>query len=110
MQGGNIKGIERHAHDGILFAATAMVKTPEQEAFVYPKIKRWIDDLTEHAATIDGGLLDWIYLKYADRSQDVFRSYGEENIRKIREAAAKYDPEGVFQTLCPGGLKMSEVE
>lgn len=107
--GGNIMGIERHAHNGILFAATAMVKTPEQEAFVYPKVKRWIDDLTEYAATIEGGLQNWIYLNYADRSQEVLRSYGEENVGKIRDAADKYDPEGIFQTLCPGGFKIREV-
>jgi hypothetical protein len=49
-----------------------------------------------------------VYLNYADGTQDPIGSYGEENERKIREVAAKYDPLGAFQKLCPGGFKVSK--
>lgn len=37
-------------------------------------------------------------------SQRVLGSYGAENIKRMQEAAAKYDPEGVFQKLQYGGF------
>jgi hypothetical protein len=107
--GGNVMGVERQPHNGILFLATAMVKTPEQEAFAYPKVKAWVDSVREFAAGIEGGLLEWCYLNYADKSQDPLASYGEENLKLLREVAGRYDPGEVFQKLCPGGFKISEV-
>jgi hypothetical protein len=103
-------GVERHKTNGLLFLATAMVRTPEQEAFAYPKLQAWIQGVREFAGTIKRGNLEWVYLNYADSSQDPLGSYGEENIRKMKEAAAKYDPQQVFQNLCPGGFKISHVE
>jgi hypothetical protein len=102
-------GMERQQHDGIMFLAVAMVKTPEQEAFAYPKVKAWVHAVTAFAATIEGGNLDWKHLNYADKSQNVLAAYGADNVRKMKEAAAKYDPEQVFQKLVPGGFKISEV-
>jgi hypothetical protein len=40
----------------------------------------------------------------------VLNSYGVENLKKIKAAAAKYDPDQVFQKLCPGGFKISTVD
>lgn len=108
--GGNVMGLERHKHNGILFLAVAMVKTPEQEAFAAPKVQAWIQAVKDFASTIEGGLLPWIHLNYADKSQAVLQSYGEENVRQIREVATKYDPDQVFQKLCPGGFKISDVK
>lgn len=108
--GGNAMGVERQAHNGLLFQAAAMVRTPEQEAFAYPKIKAWIEDVREFASTIEGGNLEWVYLNYADKSQDPLGSYGVENVKKLKEVAAKYDPDQVFQKLCPGGFKISGVK
>ncbi|KAK4455182.1 hypothetical protein QBC34DRAFT_465219 [Podospora aff. communis PSN243] len=76
-------------------------------AFAQPMVKEWIDQIREFASTIEGGVQDWVYLNYADGTQDPIGSYGAENVQKIREVAAKYDPLGAFQTLCPGGFKLS---
>ncbi|KAI1375604.1 hypothetical protein F4677DRAFT_421859 [Hypoxylon crocopeplum] len=108
--GGNAMGVERQVHNGLLFQAAAMVRTPEQEAFAYPKIQAWIQAIKDFAATIEDGNLEWTYLNYADRSQDPLASYGVENVRRLKEVAAKYDPEQVFQRLCPGGFKISQVK
>jgi hypothetical protein len=102
-------GVERQPHNGVLWLATAMVKTAEQEAFAYPKVKAWVEGVKEFAQTIEGGLLEWRYLNYADKSQDPLASYGEGNLTLLRDVAGRYDPEAVFQKLCPGGFKISEV-
>lgn len=107
--GGNVMGMERHKSDGVLLLATASFPTAEQRAQAYPKVQAWIRSLKQFAETIEGGLLEWTYLNYADESQDVLASYGEDNVKFMREVAAKYDPQQVFQTLCPGGFKISKV-
>jgi hypothetical protein len=33
-----------------------------------------------------------------------------ENVEKMKAAAKKYDPSGVFQKLVPGGFKISKVQ
>ena len=107
--GGNITGVQNQTEDGLLFQASAMVRTAEQEAFAYPKIKAWIEEIKVFAATIEGGNLPWIYLNYADKSQDPLSSYGKENLQKLREVSKRYDPQQVFQRLCAGGFKISAV-
>lgn len=51
----------------------------------------------------------YLYLDYAYGNQDPLASYGAENVAKMKAAAAKYDPTGVFQHLVPGGFKISKV-
>ena len=106
--GGNVLGIDRQPHNGLLWLAVAQVRTPAQERFAYAKIEEWVRAVKEFAATI-GGNLEWTYLNYADRSQDPLGSYGVENVHFMQEVANKYDPGGVFQTLCRGGFKVSQV-
>lgn len=49
------------------------------------------------------------YLDCADKTQDPLVSYGSENVKKMKAAAKKYDPFGVFQNLVPGGFKIFKV-
>ncbi|KAI3316704.1 hypothetical protein HD806DRAFT_541991 [Xylariaceae sp. AK1471] len=58
-------------------------------------------------AEMEGGMLEWTCLDYADKSQDPLASYGVENINRLKAIAAKYDPDQVFQELCSGGFKIS---
>lgn len=103
-------GVERQEQNGLLFLANSMVKTPEQEAFAYNKVKAWVQEVKDFAATIENGNLEWTFLNYADKSQDPLASYGVENVKKLKDVAARYDPEQVFQKLCPGGFKISDVK
>lgn len=56
--------------------------------------------------------LRFVYLSDASKAQldDVFPSYGEENVRKLQAIRDKYDPASVFTTLQPGGAKVAHVE
>lgn len=60
-------------------------------------------------ATSIGANHEYIYLDYADEVQDPLASYGPGNVAKMRAAAVKYDPTGVFQNMMPGGFKISKV-
>ena len=53
------------------------------------------------------GLLHrFVYINYADPSQDPIGSYGPANVQRLKAASRKYDPRGVFQTQVPGGFKL----
>ena len=104
INGGNVFGLEKYPHDAILLQASAAVKTPELAEWVNERIRALIGEVRSFAG--EDRLCPWLYINYAHPSQKVLESYGEENLKKIREVAAKYDPEGVFTRLCPGGFKI----
>lgn len=55
------------------------------------------------------GLLHrFLYQNYAYISQDVFAGYGAENSARLRAVSGRWDPEGVFGALLPGGFKLGE--
>lgn len=103
-------GLSDQHVDGVLWVAIVIVKTSEQEKVAYPKLQAWGEAVRDFATSIEDGLLPWVYMNYADKSQQPLASYGVENVKKIRDAAAKYDPGEVFQKLCPGGFKVSDVK
>lgn len=107
--GGNVLGLERYKHDGIMFMATALFPTKELRDYAYPKVQAWNGEVQEFAQTIPDGLSDFVYLNYADPSQNPLASYGEDNLKFLKGVAAKYDPKQVFQKLCPGGFKLIDV-
>lgn len=106
--GGNVMGIERNSGHAILFHYTAMMKTSEQAAYVYPKLQASFQAIRDYAASVENGLNSWVYSNYADKSQDVIGSYGAENISFMKQVSEKYDPGQVFQKLCPGGWKIPD--
>lgn len=48
----------------------------------------------------------FLFANYAGPFQDVVGSYGNNNVKFLREVADEYDPSGVFQRLQPGGFKI----
>ena len=80
----------------------------EQDALFQQAGADLVDRIRAYAVSI-GADNPYLYLDYADITQDPLASYGAENVKKMRAAAKKYDPEGVFQNLVPGGFKISKV-
>jgi hypothetical protein len=99
-------GLDKVDRNAIMILFNIAVKTAEEEARARPLLHKYGEQMQAFAAS-KNGLVDWQYLNYADAYQDPLASYGAENLQKIRAAARKYDPEGVFQTKVPGGFKIS---
>ena len=58
-------------------------------------------------AARDMGLLhDFVYLNYANQAQNPISTYGAENVARLKKAAERYDPRGIFQRQVPGGFKL----
>lgn len=108
-RGGNVLGLDRETKNGIMLLFNIAVKgDADTEARARQKLRATTDELHEFAKK-EGGLIEWQFLNYADSYQDPLSSYGAENVAKIRAAANKYDPKGVFQTRAPGGFKIGKV-
>ncbi|KAH7018783.1 FAD binding domain-containing protein, partial [Ilyonectria destructans] len=48
------------------------------------------------------------YTNYASQFQDPFSGYGKANRKRLLDIAKMYDPDRVFQTLQPGGFKITK--
>ncbi|KAL4997409.1 hypothetical protein BDV10DRAFT_169589 [Aspergillus recurvatus] len=107
-RGGNMMGLDRIKDDCILLVWAVEVDTPELNANVAgPALKNAIEEIEAYARSEDRDVA-FRYLNYCDREQDPLGSYGEENVRHMRQVASKFDPEGIFQTRVPGGFKLSK--
>lgn len=110
-RGGNMFGLDRFSDDDcVLMVGVVEVATPELLATVgAPAMRGAVAEIDAYAASVGGGVA-FRYPNYADGSQHPLATFGAENIRKMKEAAAKYDPAQVFQTRVPGGFKISQVK
>ncbi|KAE8156552.1 hypothetical protein BDV40DRAFT_305962 [Aspergillus tamarii] len=102
---GNVYGLEgpNEPLTNILLTSTWTDEADDEEvALVLGKLGAAIEDLSrEH-----GKFQSFRYMNYAHQRQDVIASFGEKNKTFLKEVAAKYDPNGVFQRLQVGGFKL----
>lgn len=80
----------------------------EQDALFQQAGADLVNRIRAYAVSI-GADNPYLYLDYADSTQDPLAGYGAESVKKMKAAAKKYDPRGVWQTLVPGGFKISKV-
>ncbi|KAF2168179.1 hypothetical protein M409DRAFT_21623 [Zasmidium cellare ATCC 36951] len=107
--GGNVLGLDRFDETLIMYESYFAWEDSKEDELFESHAQKLRDDISEYAASV-GADNPFIYLDYADISQRPLESYGSKNVAKIRAAAAKYDPEGVFQHMMPGGFKISQVD
>lgn len=88
-------------------AISADFKNPKDEEFVH-KVCRDVVDTVEAVGKKNGTYLPYQYSNYSAKDQNPLASYGVENLRKLKDIALRYDPEGVFQTLQSGGWLVSK--
>lgn len=106
-RGGNVLGLEQFTGTHVLCLIWLQVKGEEQSAIADKLVSGWTKGVNDYAKSIGKGS-EFLYLNYADESQDPLNGYGHGNLEKIARAAKKYDPAGIFQTRVPGGFKISK--
>ncbi|CCF35632.1 6-hydroxy-D-nicotine oxidase [Colletotrichum higginsianum] len=107
-KGGNALGMDREGGDAILFQMQHMVRSADAEREAWTQLVSMRRELKDYYVA-EGIDVEWEYLGYADGAQDPLSTYGPKNIQLLRDVAAKYDPEQVFQKRVPGGFKISNV-
>ncbi|KAM7214474.1 6-hydroxy-D-nicotine oxidase [Rhypophila decipiens] len=104
--GGNSLGLDNLQHDQMLWWLIPRWSDPASDALVQETVATWVREATRIAT--DLGTFDpFLYVNHAGYFQKPFCGTGEENIKFMRRVAGKYDPGRVFQTLVPGGHKIS---
>lgn len=106
-KGGNVLGLDRETENVVMLLFTLAVKGLDQEAVAKEQVRLFADAMVAYAESLDS-LVEWQYINYSYDWQDPLGSYGAENIAKIKAAASKFDPTGVFQTRAPGGFKITK--
>lgn len=106
-KGGNMLGLDRFNETLVLWQTYLAWQEPSQDALFQSFGNAFIDELREYAVSI-GADNPFIYLDYAYKTQDPLASYGKKNYEHIQAMAKKYDPPGLFQTMVPGGFKISK--
>ncbi|KAJ8121465.1 hypothetical protein O1611_g10095 [Lasiodiplodia mahajangana] len=108
--GGNVLGLDNLTNNALLFTAGVGIFTDDAPAdAAHAQLKAMAAKIVDFAKSVQGDM-DFIYLNYADSDQSPLSTYGAANIKLMKDVAAKYDPTGVFQTLIPGGYKISQVD
>lgn len=105
-KGGNVMGLDKLDQNVIMLLFNIAVKTADQEVIARPILRSYGEQMQEFAAG-KSGLISWQFMNYADAYQDPLASYGADNVEKIRAAARRVDPKGIFQTKAPGGFKVT---
>ncbi|KAK2608912.1 hypothetical protein QQS21_002488 [Conoideocrella luteorostrata] len=112
QKGGNMLGLERNNRNRVLAAVGAILFDSQYSdldvARIYQLSLAVNQRIAAYASSL-GLLDDFVYLAYADATQDPLGSYGTANTEHIRKVAKKYDPEGFFQHRVPGGFKINRV-
>ncbi|KAE9962582.1 hypothetical protein BLS_000165 [Venturia inaequalis] len=107
-RGGNVLGMERHTENFIMYQSSLSWSETGDDALFIDLGLMLTDGIAKFAAEHDTAV-DYLYLNYADEDQDPLSGYGDEKVVFMKEVAGRYDPLGVFQTLLPGGFKISKV-
>lgn len=108
-KGGNVLGLDSSlTKNAVLFLLTLKTITAADEAVIHARGGVFFARVDE-AVKASGNSLPFVYLNYANPSQDPLGSYGVENVEFIRKVSTKYDPQDVFQRRVPGGFKISRV-
>ncbi|PQE14056.1 oxidoreductase FAD-binding protein [Rutstroemia sp. NJR-2017a BBW] len=104
-KGGNALGL--HADDGplILWLVTVFWHDPTNDDIIAKAVADFFSKIDSLAQEL-GLYNSYSYLNYADKTEPVIEGYGAENVAFLRAVSKKYDPQGVFQKLVPGGFKL----
>lgn len=112
QKGGNMLGLDRSPHNRLYFALGATLLTPDAVSKlpqIYQKVAATVQKVEAYAASI-GSNEEFIYLPYADASQNPLGSYGAANVQYMKQVAKDYDSKGFFQRRVPGGFKIDRVD
>ncbi|KXX73112.1 Bifunctional solanapyrone synthase [Madurella mycetomatis] len=104
-RGGNTLGLEKIPQCWWVFTCEWPNEDDDAPA---EKAISFLEEKAEALAREKGLWLEYKCANFATGHQKVLRGYGAENLKKLQEAAAKYDPERVFQKLQNAGFLLRD--
>jgi hypothetical protein len=100
--------MERYKENFIMYQSyLSWSEAKDDELFI--NLGLMLTDGIKSFAESKGTSIEYLYLNYADKDQNPLSAYGADKVKFMKTVSRKYDPYGVFQTLLPGGFKVSKV-
>lgn len=92
----------------MLWLGTVAYEDAAHDEIAHQKLEAYETALETFAREKDADVA-WRYVNYCDKTENPLKSYGPENVDFIKQVAAKYDPEDLFQKEMPGSFKISQL-
>ncbi|KAJ4410612.1 hypothetical protein N0V82_009203 [Gnomoniopsis sp. IMI 355080] len=105
-RGGNPMGIPKEDHQ---WWTTLVDWYKESDDEMVRNVSIATTDKWQELGEERGSYIDYIYHNDASRDQNPISTYGTDNIAKLKDISAKYDPNQVFQKLQGNGFLLSKV-
>lgn len=102
-------GLDQTRHNALLWLIVGNTETAEEHLVMREKLTAFSSTLEDYAMSNDLNV-DWRYLNYVDETQNPLKSYGQDNVKFLKEVAEKYDPDRIFQEKIVSGWKLSKVD
>lgn len=108
QKGGNSMGLGQLPGNAILLQAGIAIYNGDEAALAFARaeLNSMMAKLKD-IAVAEGVSSDWVYMNYADTTQNPLGGTGDENIAFLKEVAQRYDPQGWWQRRVPGGFKVT---
>ncbi|TDZ39499.1 putative FAD-linked oxidoreductase [Colletotrichum trifolii] len=108
-RGPNVLGLNDGglSEDCMVLQAEALLSSPEHKALLADKLSEAVEQTINSYAVVTNQLLRWKYLNYANPTQDVWSTIGDDKLL-LGHTAETFDPTGFFQHRVNGGFKVSD--
>ncbi|KAK2767017.1 hypothetical protein FQN54_006334 [Arachnomyces sp. PD_36] len=114
QKGGNMLNLDPEGENLILFVAgVSIIDDTDEASFAIAATEMgYMVSEIEAFALAEGGDSDsdselgFVYMNYADPSQDPIATYGDENVAFMKGVAKEVDPSGFWERSVPGGFKL----
>lgn len=103
----NSLGLEDRTEPLVVSLISVSWANASDDALVNRTSRALLEDINTAAKDL-GGLDPYIFMNYADTSQDVIGSYGTASVSRLRKVRQEVDPKGVFTHQVPGGYKIPD--
>ncbi|KAJ0382843.1 hypothetical protein COL922a_011715 [Colletotrichum nupharicola] len=104
--GGDPMDVDATQGTYILVEETVVWSEASDDAKINQFLTDFDTNVTSQINTLGDVMSPFLYLNYAGAGQPVFQGYAGENLQKMKDIRAKYDPDLIFTNLMPAGWKL----
>lgn len=101
----NVLGLEGCTEPLIILNCSVTWANTKDDELVRSGVRRMLERIDTAAAARQSDH-PYRFMNYCSEWQRPYQGCGEANMKVMREASQKYDPDGLFQTGCSGGFKL----
>ena len=105
--GGNVLGLDEVKDNVIVLMLVAFWEDPTQDNRVRGLMDATMSNVTKYIQSV-GAYRPWQYVNFAYEDEGLIGSYGDANVKFLKNVSLKYDPGQTFQMLAPGGWKLGD--